>query len=86
MKASDLIDASNAAEGAWDLLDGDQRHLVIMLVDELQSMFDGGDWPAAKQHWIDADLTSEERVAVWCFLGPKHRAYLKDDDRKYLQD
>lgn len=81
------ISAINGSEGALDALSEDQRLKVQLVGSLVLSAFEGGDWPLARQNWEEADLDADERVACWgYFTDSRQRAYLKRDDRKYLED
>lgn len=48
--------------------------------------FDGGDWPTARRIWEEAALTNDERGDWFRFFDSQQRAWLKYEDRKYLQE
>ena len=56
------------------------------LIGFMLDCFDGGDWSMAKQVWTTAAITNDERVDVWGYLDSRQRAFLKGDDRKYLNN
>ena len=81
-----ISDSTRIADDVWQSLDEDQRLKVQLVASLVRDAFDGGDWPLAKQNWEQAELNNEERIACWNYFGSRERAYLKDDERNYLQD
>lgn len=87
MKTSDLL-----AEHfqIYASLEPAQREIVRAYSGPMLDAFDGGAWQLAREIWqqAQAELTTDCQAAVWEFLGAdrtRERAYLKGENRKYLQ-
>jgi len=52
----------------------------------MSEAFSGGDWKCARQTWEDSGLDADDRVWCWQFFDSRQRAFLKGDERKYLDD
>lgn len=48
--------------------------------------FEGGAWEGAKEIWLEADLDADQRVAIWAYFDSRQRAWLKGEDRKYINE
>jgi len=77
---------SSPTDGVFDALNDEEKTHVQFWVAGMLEAFDGGDWNLARDMWIEAQFTSDEAVAVFGFLDSKQRAFLKGDNRKYLND
>ena len=75
--------------GSQSLLEGlsEDQKLKVQLVGSLVlDAFEGGDWPQARQNWEEAELDTDERAACWGYFDSRQRAFLKRDDRIYLDE
>lgn len=70
----------------WKLFSEDEKLRIELVGSLVKDAFQGGDWPLAKQNWVDADLSLEQRAACWSFFNTREQAYLGDKERKYLRD
>ena len=80
LKDDKQSDVTYALEG----LDEDRKLFVQLVASVMLEHFDGGDWPKAKEIWKNAEFSTEECVACWSYFDSRQRAWLKDDDRQYL--
>ena len=55
-------------------------------LDILLGCFDGGDWKEARTFYLSLDLEIEQHLVLWSYLDSRQRAFLKNEDRKYLRD
>jgi hypothetical protein len=54
---------------------------------QLREAFDGGAWKLALQIWQDAALEGQELLYAWTlFKNPIERAWLKQDNRIYIDE
>ena len=67
-------------------LQQEQAYRVIDLAETLLELFEAGRWAEALEIWSCCDLDADERVVTWGFLDSRQRAWLKGEDRKYLED
>ena len=79
-----MLIKDDSTQPSQDGLDDDQKLKVQLVASLVLDAFQGGDWPLAKENWINAELTNEERLACWEFFQPYslERAWLRDDPRK----
>ena len=47
-------------------------------------LFEAGAWKAALDTWEVVNLDADERVWCWQYFDSRQRAWLKGDDRKYI--
>jgi hypothetical protein len=86
MKTSDLLAEDKPVFASLPQI---EQEIVRCYADGMTDAFLGGAWALAKEIWFQAqnELTTDQQAACWEFrTDSRERAYLKGEDRKYLQD
>lgn len=86
MKASELLAEDHPVFASLSQI---EQEIVSCYSDGMRDAFEGGAWALAREIWYQAEreLTIDQQVACWEFFpDSRQRAYLKGEDRKYLQD